>query len=78
VVIFVRRTRGIGRRARDSGQQAPTGRLWHALDRATLESALGTGPQGLTQAEVSARLRVYGPNPIEPPLPASPLMVLIH
>ena len=53
-------------------------RPWHALDRAELEGALRTGPEGLTREEAARRLRTYGPNRIEQAPPTNPLLVLLH
>ncbi|NLT27334.1 MAG: HAD-IC family P-type ATPase [Microbacteriaceae bacterium] len=46
-------------------------RPWHALDAADAAAALGTGPNGLAEAEAAARLDEHGPNelPTTPPEP---------
>ncbi len=74
----MRLTQGRGRKRASDGQRPRPSHPWHALDRAALEDTLRTGPQGLTHAEVDARLRAYGPNRIEQARPTSPLTVLLH
>jgi calcium-translocating P-type ATPase len=51
---------------------------WHALDRAEVEAALGSGPQGLSAEEVRARLERHGPNQLEETEPISNLAILLH
>jgi calcium-translocating P-type ATPase len=52
--------------------------LWHALDRAEVESYLQTGEHGLSQAEAGRRLERYGPNQLEEEPPPSALEVLLR
>ncbi|MGQ9571709.1 MAG: cation-translocating P-type ATPase [Dehalococcoidia bacterium] len=53
-------------------------RPWHTLDRADVEAHLGTGSEGLSSAEVKARLARYGPNRLEEAPPPSDLVILLH
>jgi len=52
----------------------PTVAGWHALPADEVLDGLSTSRQGLTEEEVSARLRRYGPNRLPPPPRRSPLM----
>ena len=52
--------------------------LWHALERAEVESYLETSEYGLSQAEAEHRLERYGPNQLEEEPPASALEVLLR
>jgi magnesium-transporting ATPase (P-type) len=51
---------------------------WHALDRAGVESILGTGERGLSLVDARHRLDRYGPNRLEEPPPPSTLVVLLN
>jgi magnesium-transporting ATPase (P-type) len=51
---------------------------WHALDRAGVESILGTGERGLSLVDARHRLDRYGPNRLEEPPPPSALVVLLN
>jgi magnesium-transporting ATPase (P-type) len=53
-------------------------RPWHELDRAEVESALGTGPRGLARAEVAARLERHGPNQLDEAPPTPVWATLLH
>ncbi len=55
-----------------------TPKHWHASDASHALQALDTGPQGLTQAEVSRRLKVYGPNRLADPDPPGLLARLLR
>ena len=67
-----------GRQGATPAERRQEARPWHALDRAELEGALRTGPEGLTREEAARRLRTYGPNRIEQAPPTNPLLVLLH
>ena len=56
----------------------PAATAWHALEERAIASSLGSGPLGLTQAEVDARLRRLGPNQMEERPPPSNLAILLH
>ena len=53
-------------------------RPWHALDRSEVETILGAGTHGLTEAEIEARLAHYGPNQLEEAPPPNNLAILLH
>jgi hypothetical protein len=48
------------------------------MDRAQVERALQTGPAGLSDAEVRARLTRHGRNELEEVPPPSPLTIFLH
>ncbi len=52
--------------------------VWHALDRAAVESALATDERGLSEAEAARRLEHYGPNRLEETPPPSALAILLN
>lgn len=52
--------------------------LWHALERAEVESYLETGEHGLSQTEAGRRLERYGPNHLEEQPPPGVLEVLLR
>ncbi|MBI3948231.1 MAG: HAD-IC family P-type ATPase [Armatimonadetes bacterium] len=51
---------------------------WHALPVSEVESALDTGPHGLSPAEAGSRLVRYGPNQLKEAPPPSDLVILLH
>ncbi|NLX49243.1 MAG: HAD-IC family P-type ATPase [Methanospirillum sp.] len=54
-----------------------TGTAWHALEASEVESVLGSGPEGLSGAEVAARREQFGPNRLPtPPIPGLPTLFL--
>jgi Ca2+-transporting ATPase len=67
-----------GRRARPPGGGDAGARPWHVLDRAAVESILGTSARGLAGAEVAARLERHGPNQLEEAPPSSLWAILLH
>lgn len=52
--------------------------VWHALDRAAVEAALGVDERGLSQAEAGRRLERYGSNEIEEEPSPSAFVVLLR
>ena len=51
---------------------------WHALEAAEVEERLGSGPGGLSDAEVAARQETYGPNRLPTRPPPSPLTLFLR
>ena len=51
---------------------------WHALEAAEVEERLGSGPGGLSDAEVAARREAYGPNRLPTRPPPSPLTLFLR
>ena len=52
-------------------------RAWHALSADEALSALGTGPQGLSDAEAASRLDEHGPNELPTEAPSSRLWLFL-
>ena len=71
---------GTGRNggAQETGRSPEQKRAWHALERAGVESVLGTGEGGLAGTEVERRLDRYGPNRREEAPPPSALGILLN
>ena len=47
---------------------------WHSLGSDEVLTVLDASPNGLTQAEISARVKKYGPNQLEQPEPTSAIL----
>jgi magnesium-transporting ATPase (P-type) len=46
----------------NSSEENRPDRAWHHLEAEQVQAELGSGPEGLTEAEAQRRLEQYGPN----------------
>ena len=66
--------RPAGEHGAAQAQEAQEGRSWHAEPSEAVARRLGSGREGLDEAEAGRRLEAHGPNRLAPPERAGPLV----